>query len=149
MLSKLFHPSEVMPADPLATTIIASLAAFSGIPIVAIIETSHPGSGDAWAISGALAASVFVILLESGRGAREQAAHFLASSSCGSFLPTIIFQIAFWRGWIPSDTVLPWGAWALLGFFFGLMGWKICHMVMHLGIRYLLGKISNIPNLPK
>ena len=129
-----------MPAEPISLPLIATVVVAAGFPVLATTQAaqaSGPGHGDIYAVLGAAAASILVLLEGDGKNRRQLAALFLSSVACGAFIPGLAVQIAFWRGWIEANSVLSWNVWAIAGFFFGLMGWGIIHYAMAVGTRLL------------
>lgn len=118
---------------PLVTAAISLpvLAMILAVPAAAVV-IEQPNASDAYAILGAILASV-ITLMEARYKSRPflpSVANFLGSAAAGSFFPAIGYFILMQWGWISPEKHLwarTWQAWAAAGFVCGLNGWWLIH----------------------
>ena len=113
-----------------AALTIPVLATALAVPATALV-IEHPQAADAYAVLGAILASL-ISLIEArykGRDLRPALTNFLASAAAGSFTPKIGFLCLVQLGTMTHESVLvkAWEAWAAAGFICGLNGWLVIH----------------------
>lgn len=123
---------------------IPVLATALSIPATALV-IEHPQSADAYAVLGAILASL-ISLIEArynGRDLRPALTAFLASAAAGSFTPKPIFLILMQWGWLTAESPLvrAWEVWAAAGFIAGMNGWWIINRISAL-LKSFLSKDS-------
>jgi predicted membrane protein len=106
------------------------LATALAVPATALV-IEHPQAADAYAVLGAILASL-ISLIEArykGRDLRPALTNFLASASAGSFAPKIGFLCLVQLGTLTAESVIvkAWEVWAFAGFICGLNGWLVIH----------------------
>lgn len=111
---------------------LPAIAALAALPVVGIV-VSHPSSSDAYAVLGAIIASIVTLMdaQKNKRDLRHSVSVFLGSAFMGSILPGIFYQVALWGQWITEDInrFLTWQVWASAGLISGLQGWAMLHVI--------------------
>ena len=110
---------------------ITAILASGVTAVVAVVQSSI--NPDIAAVLGAMLAAVIAVIeaRKKDRSTEHTISVLIASAFLGGILPGAVLPLKW------PDIVLPWQAWAAIGFFTGLLGWAVV-----LGIFRLQGRVT-------